>query len=355
MPTIEIRETGRLDERESAFPQATQLPNGDLVCSFSVGGAAHVSGGSDWARSTDGGRTWHLAGTVLPVDPEHGWANALKTSYDADSKTLYAYGSRIASDTQNAFGDRATTAIYCRSEDEGQTWSPASEVPFGVDCPLEVSHGILPLGEGRLLAPAATLPASDRLGEQVLVAISDDGGQSWPQTSIVLEDRQQQRVFFEQKLAQLGDGRVLATAWTATRPDYIDEPNSFAISSDRGTSWGPVQSTGIQGQTMTPIPLGDDRLLVVYNRRYGDQAIIMCLVTMTDDSWTVHYEGILYDAQTQHQRQASENWQTEELAAFQFGFPTAVILADGSVLATHWSVEEGRCGIRWTRLAIDWT
>ena len=231
---------------------------------------------------------------MLPVDPERGWANALKTSYDADSKTLYAYGSRIASDTQNAFGERATTAIYCRSEDEGQTWSPASEVPFGVDCPLEVSHGILPLGDGRLLAPAATLPASDRLGEQVLVAISDDGGQTWPHTSVVLEDRQQQRVFFEQKLAQLGDGRVLATAWTATRPDYIDEPNSFAISCDRGTSWGPVQSTGIQGQTMTPISLGDDRLLVVYNRRYGDQAIIMCLVTMTDDSWTVHYLSLIH-------------------------------------------------------------
>ena len=354
MPQIEILDTGRLDERESAFPQAALLPNNDIVCSFSVGGGAHVSGGSDWARSSDGGQTWQSEGTLLPVDPENGWANALKLSYDADRGTLYGYGSRIASDIQNTFGERATTAIYCGSQDGGQTWSPAAEIPFGVTCPLEVSHGILPVGDGRLLAPAATLPASDRLGEQVLVAISDDAGQSWPRRSVVFEDPDGRCVFFEQKLARLDDHRVLATAWTATRPDYLDDPNSFAISPDRGESWGPVQSTGIQGQTMTPIPLGDDRLLVLYNRRYGDQAIIMCLVSFTDDAWTVHYEGILYDAQTHHQRGPSENWQAEELAAFQFGFPTAVVLKDGAVLATHWSVEEGTCGIRWTRLQIDW-
>ena len=34
MPSIEIIDSGRIDERESAFPQAVQLPNGDILCSF---------------------------------------------------------------------------------------------------------------------------------------------------------------------------------------------------------------------------------------------------------------------------------------------------------------------------------
>ena len=55
MPTIEILGTGRIDERDSAFPQAVQLPGGDLLCSFSVGGGALVTGGTEWARSRDGG------------------------------------------------------------------------------------------------------------------------------------------------------------------------------------------------------------------------------------------------------------------------------------------------------------
>jgi hypothetical protein len=60
MPSIQILDSGRLDERESAFPQAVQLPDGDILCSFSVGGGQFVHGGTDWVRSTDGGLTWKL-------------------------------------------------------------------------------------------------------------------------------------------------------------------------------------------------------------------------------------------------------------------------------------------------------
>ena len=68
MPSIEIVDSGRIDEQESAFPQAVQLPNGDILCSFNVGGGAHVTGGTDWARSTDGGRTWNVRGHSRPQD-----------------------------------------------------------------------------------------------------------------------------------------------------------------------------------------------------------------------------------------------------------------------------------------------
>ena len=38
MAHIEILDSGRLDEDESAFPQAVQLPNGDILCSYSNAG-----------------------------------------------------------------------------------------------------------------------------------------------------------------------------------------------------------------------------------------------------------------------------------------------------------------------------
>ena len=71
MPNIQILNTGRLDERESAFPQAVQLPGGDILCSFGVEGGQFVHGGTDWVRSTDGGLTWTLDEALLPktVDP----------------------------------------------------------------------------------------------------------------------------------------------------------------------------------------------------------------------------------------------------------------------------------------------
>ena len=353
MPSVEILGTGRIDERESAFPQAVQLPDGDLLCSFGVGGGAHVTGGTDWARSTDGGATWSVEGTLLPYEPQGDWANFLKLSLSCDGKTIYAYGSWIGANPDESFGQRPTRVVFCESVDAGRSWSRPRDVPWPVDCPLEVSHALLPLPTGRLLAPAATLPAADRLGEQVLVGISDNGGLDWNH-AVVFADPAGELGFFEQKLARLASDRLLATAWTVTLGDYADRPNSYSISDDGGLSWSAPRSTGIRGQTLTPIPLGDDRLLVLYNRRHGEQAIMMCLVTVSEDGWQVHSEQTLYDAGMHYQRADDVESGIDELDAFAFGFPTAVELQDGAFLATHWCVEHGVCGIRWTRLRVHW-
>ena len=354
MPAIEVIGTGWIDRRDSAFPQAVQLPTGDLLCSFSVGGGAFVHGGTDWARSTDGGETWSVEGTILAPTTDPHTTAALKLSLAADGQTVFAYGARSYPAPGQGFGHIRNEPVLCRSTDGGRTWSGPAVVPMPADCPLEISHGALPLASGRLLAPAATLPAQDRLGEQVLVAISEDGGHTWPRHAVVFADPQRRYGYFEQKLAELAPGHLIATAWTVTLGDVADQPDSFALSHDNGLTWGPAHSTGIAGQTMTAIPLGGDRLLVLYNRRYGDQAIIMNLVTFTETEWAIHFEGVLYDARAQRERPEDIESGVEELGAFAFGFPTAIRLQDGTYLATHWCQEDDRCGIRWTKLHLDW-
>ena len=132
----------------------------------------------------------------------------------------------------------------------------------------------------------------------------------------------------------------------------MDQENSFSISNDYGSTWAAPASTGIMGQSMTPVPLGEDRLLVIYNRRYGEQAIVMALVTFTDHVWTVHHEGILFDPSASRDPEAAgSGW--DEWAGFEFGFPTAIPLQDGTHLATHWSKEAGKVGVRWTKLRVD--
>ena len=354
MPSIEILGTGRLDERDSAFPQAVQLPDGDILCSFSVGGGAEATGGTDWARSTDGGETWTLEGTILPPTRGPDTTNFLKLTLSADGKTVYAYGARSYPKPGQKFGHVRNEPVFCRSADGGRTWCAPEVIPMPCDCPLEVSHGMLPLSSGRLLAPAATLPSQDRLGEQVLVAISDDGGRSWPTHGVVFRDPEERLGYFEQKLAEVALGRVMAVCWTVTLGDVVDQPDSFAISRNDGSTWGPARSTGIHGQTMAPIPLGGDRLLVLYNRRYGRQGVMMDLVTFTEDAWTVRYEDMMYDAKASRERPGDIETGVQEFAGFQFGFPTAIGLHDGTHLATHWCREEGAFGIRWTKLRIDW-
>lgn len=353
MPSIEVIGTGRIDERDSAFPQAVQLLGGDLLCSFSVGGGPNAQGGTDWARSTDGGETWSLEGTILAPTEDPYTTNFLKLSLSPDGGTVYAYGSRSDREPGEGFGEGSNHPVLCRSADDGRTWSAPQVIPMPCDCALEISHGLLALASGRLLAPAATLPSQERLGEQVLAAVSDDGGETWPTHAVVFEDPQGKLGYFEQKLAQIAPGRVMATCWTVTLGEVVDQPDSFAISDDDGSTWGPARSTGIRGQTMTPIPLGGDRLLVLYNRRYGDQGIVMALVTFTDTSWSIVYEGLMYDARARRERPTDLETGVQEFDSFAFGFPTAIRLQDGSILATHWCQEDGDFGIRWTKLRID--
>ena len=105
---------------------------------------------------------------------------------------------------------------------------------------------------------------------------------------------------------------------------------------------------------MTPIPLGGDRLLVVYNKRYGQQGVMMALVTFTEEAWTTHFHELMWDPQRKRDRPTGEYSGIEELSKLEFGFPTAIRLHDGTFLATHWSYEDGVSGIRWTKLRVDW-
>ncbi|MBM4004893.1 MAG: exo-alpha-sialidase [Planctomycetes bacterium] len=351
MSRLEILGTGRIDERESAFPQAVQLPNGDLLCSFSVGGGQYVHGGTDWYRSRDRGATWVLEGTILPPTDSPRSANYLKLSLSPDGQTVFAYGTRYWGETIDRFGQRRGEAVLCRSRDAGRSWTAPQVLPMP-DTMLEISHALRPLRSGRLLAPAAYLSQQDRLGEEVFVLLSDDEGASWPHRRTVFRDPAGERGFWEQKLLEVRPGLLLATAWTVTLGDYRDLENSFCWSHDDGWTWGPIHSTGIRGQTMTPMALGDDRLLVLYNRRYGRQGIVAAVVDATPSSWRLLDETIYYDAGAMRDGPQQGSTGVDELASFQFGFPTAIPLDDGTWLGTHWCVEREVCGIRWTRFRV---
>jgi hypothetical protein len=354
VPSVEILATGWIDRRDSSFPQSVQLPNGDILCSFNVGDGPSATGGSDWARSTDGGQTWTVEGTILPPTEDPPTGNALKLSLSHDAKTIYAYGSRSHREEGERFGEGTNQAIVCMSIDGGQSWSPPSVVPMQEHNRLEISHAALPLSSGRVLAPAATLPGPGRLGEQVLVAVSDDGGTSWPRHSVVFEDPEKKNGYFEQKLAEISPSVLIAVCWTVTLDKVDDLEDHFVLSHDDGLTWSTPRSTGIRGQTMTPIPLGGDRLLVLYNRRYGEQGIVMNLVTFTETEWSIQYEGILYDGKAKRDRPTDIDTGVDELDSFMFGFPTAIKLQDGTHLATHWCNEDGKFGVRWTKLRVDW-
>jgi hypothetical protein len=167
----------------------------------------------------------------------------------------------------------------------------------------------------------------------------------------IFEHPQTKHGYLEQKVITCGSGKLLAIAWLQDFENDTDLKNVYSFSADGGCTWNGPHTTGIQGQTMTPIWLGGDRFLVLYNRRFGEQSVQMCLVRAVDSSWTLEFEGTLWNARTMLELNSEVSSQ-EEIRRIQFGYPMALRLDNETVLAVHWCVEEGVCGIRWTRLRV---
>ena len=352
MPTIEILGSGHIDRGDSAFPTLVRLDNGDIICGFSRGGGAHAEGDTHCARSADGGRTWNYLGVVLERCENPVKTNHLRLSRTAD-ETILAYGQRDQK-VSSADGTRhqACEPVLCRSTDGGHTWSPPQVIPFQIEGPYEISNPIVVAADGRWLAPAATLH-DGRYGERVVLHESVDRGATWPNMYTVFQDPGTGIGYLEQKLLEMKPGQMLAIAWVQNFTTDTDLKNAFSVSTDGGRSWQGPFPTGIQGQTMTPVWLGRDRFLVLYNKRFGDQSVQMCLVRVSGSSWSVDFEGILFDGRARLELTEDVSSQ-EQIGLIQFGYPMGLLLEENTVLAVHWCVEDGVCGIRWTRLRVRW-
>ena len=253
MPSIEILDSGIIDNRDSSFPTLVRLDNGDILAGFTVGGGPSVTGGTDLARSTDNGRSWSLQGTILEPGDNPRTTNSLRLSRTPQGMVI-AYGTRAyPPEEKKQFGSATRKEpIVCLSRDQGKTWTEPQLLPTSIPGPFEIASPIIVASNGNWLAPAATLTEQDRLGERLVMFISEDEGKTWPRASLAMKDPEGVKGFFEQKLTRLDGDRVMAVSWTLRMGDYSDFEDHFVISDDGGDTWGPLRSTGIRGQTMTP-------------------------------------------------------------------------------------------------------
>jgi hypothetical protein len=349
-PRVRVVGSGVIDDGDCAFPQVAVAAGGVLVCVYCRGGGQFATGVSVAARSEDRGATWTPAGAVVPATDDR-TSTMLRASSLPGSDEVYAYGALSTTGTEDRFGERPVHPILCTSSDGGRTWSTPQRLPAPTSM-LEISHGVLPLSNGRLLAPAATIHPG-RLGAEVLLAESPDRGRTWGSFVPVMQDPAGRLGYLEHKLTDLGDGRILLTCWTIDMAGVTDLPNSCTVSEDFGRTWTPPRGIGIRGQTLSTIALGGDRLLVLYNRRYGRQGVVAALATLADGDWPIHDEVLVHDAGVRHQRPPDADG-IEEMAEFTFGFPTAVLTGPGEALVTFWAGPYGHVAVRWARLAIDW-
>jgi hypothetical protein len=369
MPAIEIEDSGliyanpkpHLRSRQATFPTVIRLPSGALLAAFMVGEAFESADGhTELARSIDEGQTWEQLGP-LPVGPTpHPVSESGRLSLAADG-TVLCYGPRFdRSDPERSIGNAATNglidceAVLYRSRDEGRSWSSPAVLPIPLPGPYEIASPIVVLSDGRWLAPLSTWrnwEGEKLAGEKALALVSHDGGRGWNELLEVFADPEDQITYWEQRIFAIGGGRLMATAWAHDHRSGADLPNQFVIAED-GRTFGPPRSTGQPGQTCSPLWLGDDRLLSVYNHRHGDPGVRAALVRFTAEEWQAETEVVLWGQGTP--RVGGTTSIVGAMNQFRFGFPGVLALGDQRYLVSHWCMEDAQLVSRWTRIRVEW-
>jgi len=273
-----------------AFPDVCRLKNGDLLCVF-YAGYGHVSqpnarlprGGRVCSvRSTDEGKTWSKASTVVDTPADDRDPSVACLPDGTLLCNFFTYGS---------FGECDTCVV--RSADGGRTWSaPELAAPS-----FATSSPIRRLRSGRLLLIVYTVDGGGKRSYPA-VCLSDDKGRSWSSVHPIAE--KSGKTLDETDIFQRKDGSLLAVmrqvmcsaesrdggkTWTEAHDlgfpghcPYLLQTKegvlvmahrvpetSLHFSLDEGRTWqGPVLIDHVIGAYPSLVPLRDGRILCVY-------------------------------------------------------------------------------------------
>ncbi|NLY02236.1 MAG: exo-alpha-sialidase [Rhodopirellula sp.] len=349
--------------RHGYFPSVVALPDGTLVALYVLGQAFESTDLHVYVtRSEDGGRSWQPPARLLPPTPERLTTDAARLTALADGRLVAVVVRHDRSEhpeeglaNPQTLGFVPVEILLTWSENGGRSWSDPECVEPPMEGPaFELCAPITVLDDGRWLWPTSTwrdwhgrLPNGNRTGAMV----SDDGGRSWPRWMDAMTTSGGHLIFWESKIVQLPDRRLLAVAWCYDEQARRDRPNHFSVSGNGGADWTTPASMGLSGQTMTPLVLDDGRVLCFY-RRTDRPGLWANLGRLDGDRWVNLDAEPLWGHQTAAGRTVTGENMVENFHALKFGAPSALTLPDGRHMVVFWCYEDGVSVIRWYTFRI---
>lgn len=341
-------------------PSIVRLDGGELVASFDLGqGVESLDYRTYTSRSIDGGRSWSDPVRLLDETTSRRSTHSIRIGRTADG-TLLGFGGRYyRDDPEEGLVNRANLGyvpmdlILLRSADGGRSW----QGPLMIEPPLagpsfEMCHRIIEGADGAWLAPTSTWRGwngDSPNGMKAVILVSRDQGKTWPEYLTSFDGSPEGLIPWEQSVALLNDGRLLAVAWIFDEKAGKSLPNRFAISSPDGRSFGPARENGLIGQTAKIVALRDGRILCLY-RREDRPGLWARLARISGEEWVSLSEAPIWQG-----AEAGMSGRTsagEELSSLKFGYPSMVQLDDGDVFAVFWCCEDCIHNVRWVRLRI---
>jgi len=370
MASIEIVGTGLIYKNpkphvksiHAYFPSVAALPTGDMVATIVLGEAFEaVNARTNVCRSSDGGATWTLQGPLYPGTTDRLTSDSSRITPlpNGDLAVFLVRSDRTEHPDEGltnaeTLGFVPTELMLLRSSDGGKTWSgPTAFTPPLEGPSFELCSPITVLKDGRWVLPTSTWPGWDGYcpnGNKMVALVSHDQGQTWPEYWDVMREEGGKVFFWESKIVELSDGRLLAVAWTYDDVAKKDRPNHYSLSKDGGKTWSSPVSTGLIGQTLTPLVLDGDRVLCVY-RRMDVTGLWANLSHFEGDAWVNDEAFPLWGARAAGLTESSDNM-AHNFNVLRFGAPCLTRLNDGSVFLAFWCYEDCISVVRWIKLAV---
>jgi len=191
---------------------------------------------------------------------------------------------------------------------------------------------------------------------------SHDDGRTWANPMPTINDPDEQVAYYDQRMVELPDGRLLTMAWVHDVVNDVTLTARAGYSADRGRTWSAPFDTRIQGGPINPLLLADGRVIALFTRRTKPAGIRAVLSEDGGATWLVDDEFVLWDDASRRvlgERAAGQHRSPDDPAlwgsmwGWTFGNPTAVQAPDGSVLVTFFgSGFDGVTAIRCVRLEL---
>jgi sialidase-1 len=364
--------------KQAYFPSVLQLENGEMLASFTIGQAFESHDlHTELSRSADQGVTWKLQGPLYAGTKGRVTSDTCRLSHGVNGEII-AYVIRHDRSRKDYglvdpdnLGFVEIEQLIFRSVDGGYHWSK----PEIIDPPLvgpsfEMTSAIVPLRNGTWLLPTSTWKGWDGYcpnGMKMVAFVSSNQGRTWRTYLDVMTDEHETHIFWESKMIELDDERLLSAAWVYDQKENKDRDNHYSISiqSEAGVprqdgssesipesiQFSPPRSCGLKGQTLQLFGLADRKVLTVY-RRTDQPGLWANISRIEGDAWINEQQIPLWGNQ-----QTGLTSHTGDMAAdfsvLKFGAPSICRIQTGFYYISFWAVEEGVSNIRWIKLRIE--
>jgi len=335
----------------SAFPYLCQLSDGRILADHQMGQAFEsVDGASYLSESRDGGVTWSKPWKAFDsTNDPFPMSESSKVTVLPDGR-LVALGYRFfRQDPEKPMGNPETGGLlddeifFSLSEDNGCTWSNLQSVDCAWGNHVEASAPLTVLHDGSWATPITGFAKWDgtmtsRNCGRLLR--SYDEGKTWNDDTICMAFPGDTVTCFEQRMCQLEDGTLIVIGWNEDLKTGQRLPNHITFSFDNGKTFTDPVSTGIGGQASFIMALEGTKVLTLHAiRRDTDRpGIYACIADTAGGKWQLLEQQLLWEPSVP---MVGDKKMAAIFAFLKFGQPSAIRLADGDYLMTHWFCSDG--------------